>query len=174
MSRPGPGRGRHCNLDRNDWSARPGWAAQWAISWLETRVRSSGLRPGHDWVPNIAWPGVGRAAHSRDIHNFHFDQTTIIPSLSILQMSAGCAQMSWGEHGWIFTVTALLWSQQVMCTYPPVRRAGPSGRAGLTIVYVLVGTHLSSGTFHRFSLMPTELGEYECAVCASFAGYRVL
>ena len=46
--------------------------------------------------------------------------------------------------------------------YPPVRQAGPSGRADLTIVYVLVGTHLSSGTFHRFSLMPTWLGKYEC------------
>ena len=45
-----------------------------------------------------------------------------------------------------------------MCRYPPVRRAGPSGSPGLTIVYVLVGTHLSSETFHRFSLMPTELG----------------
>ena len=43
---------------------QPGWAAQWAISWLETRVRSSGLRPGHDWVPNIAWPAVGRAVGS--------------------------------------------------------------------------------------------------------------
>ena len=116
-------RGRHCNLDRNDWSARPGWAAQWAISWLETRVRSSGLRPGHDWVPNIAWPGVGRAAHSRDIHNFHFDQTTIIPSLyptdvcrlcpnelrrawvhiycdSFALESASHVQISTGEAGW--------------------------------------------------------------------------
>lgn len=25
---------------------------------------SSGLRPGHDWVPNIAWPAVGRAVGS--------------------------------------------------------------------------------------------------------------
>ena len=56
----------------------------------------------------------------------------------------------------------LLWSGVTTpwCSYLPVMQAGPLGRAGLTIVYVLVGTHLSSETFHRFSLMPTEPGEY--------------
>ena len=165
----GRGRGgRHRNLDRNDWSAQAGRGALHNGPLGDWRP---GLAHTGSWLgPKYSQAAVGRAGQrypQLSLWSNHNNPLSLYPT----DVCRLCPNELLGEHGCIFPVRALCWSHQVMMIYPPVRRAGPSGRAGLTIVYVLVGTHLSSETFHRFSLMPTWLGEYECVHHLQATGY---
>ena len=71
-------------------------------------------------------------------------------------MSAACSNEQLEKHGQIFLHYNLRGSTFSTPKYIPVMQAAHRGGAGWTIVYVLVGTHLSSETFQRFSQMTTE------------------
>ena len=107
--------GRHCNLDRNDWSDQARTLHNGPLP------RLAGTRT---WLEPKYSLGRSGQTPSRDIHNFHFDQTTIIPVPSyrclpaVLKVAAekarvyvhhdGLSSESWGSCAFSYPWSGLL------------------------------------------------------------------